>query len=319
MLRLKKHIKSEFFDAADECLSKGSCNYYDKVYLEAKFMNLCYNKTAFPILQKYMEIIEPCYTSFYECFHDLLIEKYPEKIIWNSFCVNARRIDYIRKNFDKINWIRLSQNRHAVQLLKENKHRICWISISENPEAIDLIKDNLDKISWQLLSSNSGAIDILERNKDKIDWKYFTVNKAIWKNGLLLEWIDVDRLDWSILCKNPNSIYLIEQYPERICWGSLSQNPKAIRLLRENTDKIQWRYLSLNYSEEAVQLMKENMDKQDEWNNDLLFSNPYIFEYDYDEIERKCNMYKEELMAACWHPLRVQRYLDMGYDWFLQI
>ena len=34
----------------------------------------------------------------------------------------------------------------------------------------------------------------------------------------------------------------------------------------------------------------------------------------YNAIEKRCSFYKEELMASCWHPLRVQRMLDMDYD-----
>ena len=276
--------------------------------------NLCYNKNAVHIVEKYITLMSGDYLIIQPHLHDIIIEKYPHKIYWRSLCQRTHRIDFIEKHWDNIRWSYLSANPFAIDLLKKNQDKICWFSLSENPAAIDLIMENLEKINWEMLSLNPAAIELLKRNQNYIYWKYMTCNSAIWKQGRLLDWIDVDKLDLSILCKNPNAIYLMEQYPERICWYSATQNPKAVPLLRKNLDKIMWMYLSLNESREAIQLMEENMDKKDEWNNELLFSNPYIFEYDYEEIQRRCDIYKEELMQVCWHPVRVQRYLDMGYD-----
>ena len=81
-----------------------------------------------------------------------------------------------------------------------------------------LLMENVDKIYWDSLAENPAAIELLEKNRDKIDWKWFTLNPAIWSpqggpNGSrLLDWIDVDKLDWTLLCKNPKSIYLMENY-----------------------------------------------------------------------------------------------------------
>jgi hypothetical protein len=64
-------------------------------------------------------------------------------------------------------------------------------------------------------------------------------------------------------------------------------NPNAISLLEKNQDKINWVWLS---------------------------SNPNIFELDYEKLDDRMNIYKEELMMVVFHPTRFCRYLDIGYD-----
>ena len=41
----------------------------------------------------------------------------------------------------------------------------------------------------------------------------------------LLDWVDIDNLDWVFLTLNPNAIHLLEKYPEKIFWKELSKNP----------------------------------------------------------------------------------------------
>ena len=50
----------------------------------------------------------------------------------------------------------------------------------------------------------------------------------------LLEWIDINKLQWDYLSFNPNAIYLLEKHPEKINWYLLSCNPNAIYLLEKN-------------------------------------------------------------------------------------
>ena len=37
-----------------------------------------------------------------------------------------------------------------------------------------------------------------------------------------------------------------------------------------------------------------------------------IFELDYDAIEKRCSIYKEELIATALHPSRIEEYLKQG-------
>ena len=54
----------------------------------------------------------------------------------------------------------------------------------------------------------------------------------------LRDWINLDKIDWVCLSKNPNAIHLLEQNPEKINWAYLSINSNAIHLLEKNLDKI---------------------------------------------------------------------------------
>ena len=64
----------------------------------------------------------------------------------------------------------------------------------------------------------------------------------------LLDWIDINNLNWAYLSTNPNAIPLLEKNPDKIYWDRLSTNPNAIHLLEENPNKILWTYLSKNPS-----------------------------------------------------------------------
>jgi hypothetical protein len=54
----------------------------------------------------------------------------------------------------------------------------------------------------------------------------------------LLDWIDINELDWDGLfglsC-NPNAIHLLEANPDKINWNILSRNPNAIHLLEKKS------------------------------------------------------------------------------------
>ena len=46
----------------------------------------------------------------------------------------------------------------------------------------------------------------------------------------LLHWIDIKKLNWDSLSKNPKAIHLLEANPEKINWYLFSGNPNAIHL-----------------------------------------------------------------------------------------
>lgn len=74
----------------------------------------------------------------------------------------------------------------------------------------------------------------------------------------------------------------------KIRWDFLSQNPQAIRLLEQNLDKINW-----------CDLIK----------------NPSIFEIDYQDLQQRIEVFKEELIQKCYHPERLVYYLETyNYD-----
>ena len=79
------------------------------------------------------------------------------------------------------------------------------------------------------------------------------------KNKVLLDWINIEKLDWDLLSQNPNAIYLLKVFPTKINWKYLSKNPNAIELLQGNQDKIHWKSLSSNKN--AITILKKNKDK----------------------------------------------------------
>jgi hypothetical protein len=134
---------------------------------------------------------------------------------------------------------------------------------------------------------------------------------------ILLDWVDIDMLDWdelmnnpnahnlietavlnnpdvinwNRLCLNPNAIHILETVlqhdPDKINWYNLSKNPNAIHLLeialQEDPDKIDWKYLSANPN--AIHILEKHPDKID-WK--CLSTNPnaiHILEKHPDKID----------------------------------
>ena len=79
------------------------------------------------------------------------------------------------------------------------------------------------------------------------------------KNKKLLSWIELDKLSWFGLSRNPNAIQLLRNNIDKIYWSELSLNEMAICLLRENYSKIDWNNLSMNTG--AIDLLRDNQDK----------------------------------------------------------
>ena len=82
---------------------------------------------------------------------------------------------------------------------------------------------------------------------------------------ILLDWVDIDMLDYIELTSNPNAytIYeiLTQYYPEKISWHHISENPNVMRTLENNPDKIEWYQLSRNPSYTAIHMLENNLDK----------------------------------------------------------
>ena len=125
----------------------------------------------------------------------------------------------------------------------------------------------------------------------------------------LRNWVDVDKIYWPKLSKNPNAIHLLEKNLDKIDWNMLSSNPNAIHLLEKNLDKIDWVVLSSNPN--AIHLLEKNLHKID-W--EYLALNPAIFEYDYDSMYTRCNIYKEELIANRLHPRNFSKFKEWGEE-----
>ena len=102
-------------------------------------------------------------------------------------------------------------------------------------------------------------------------------------------WIDINKLDWIALSRNPNAIELLKENKDKINWIELSSNKNAIELLKENQDKISWFYFS---------------------------QNPNIFTYDYKLMKEnmKNSGIAEELMSVIFHPKNMNKWIDWGFS-----
>ena len=76
----------------------------------------------------------------------------------------------------------------------------------------------------------------------------------------LLDWIDINKLEWFYLSTNPNAIKLLQENQNKINWCLLSLNNNEIELLRENQDKICWNSISANKN--AISLLSEKIKKK---------------------------------------------------------
>ena len=110
-----------------------------------------------------------------------------------------------------------------------------------------------------------------------------SLNRPIYK---LLDWIDMNDLDWDMLSFNTRAIQLLEENPEKINWDYLSSHINAIELLEKNQDKIDWYNIS---------------------------GNPSIFELDYEKMRNNNQDMYEELIKEVMKPSRVFKNPDYDY------
>ena len=121
----------------------------------------------------------------------------------------------------------------------------------------------------------------------------------------------MDKIGWEDLSTNLGAIQLLENNPENINWYMLSINPNAVHLLEQNIDKINWFYLSK--ISKAIHILEKNINKIIYFE---LSSNPSIFEYDYEAMRNRINLFKEELVAKQFHPKNMDKFVSWGFDEF---
>ena len=105
----------------------------------------------------------------------------------------------------------------------------------------------------------------------------------------LHDWIDVDKLNWDYLQKNPHALHILEQNLDKLNWVRLSSNPNAIHIIEKNLDKVKMKDLTIN---------------------------PNIFKpvYDYKAIKLHFESLHKELATLFYHPLRMNPEYIMLFD-----
>lgn len=289
--------------------------------------DLVLRNNAIPFIEKHIDILNA------ECLQKLsrnpfavdMLERHIDKISWNDFVNNPNAIHVVEKNLDlcfkAINWrgrsdllrhpnfIHILEN-HEDKVLNELLFNDCLPTLAKIPNPIytDLLEKYMKKYPekipdkgasyfWNDLCQNPAAIRILENHLDKLT-----------------------NYSWQILTKNPNAIPIIKHRLDKLDdmgWRYLSENPNAISILEENIEKINWYGLSTNpngiyifekYPEKIKLVCYTFVDYEN-------FSiNSPIFDIDYDAIEKRCSIYKEELIAVALHPSRIEQYISLGIN-----
>jgi hypothetical protein len=218
-------------------------------------------------------------------------------------------------------------NNCAFKLLNENQDKIDWSNIcyNDNPKVVaEIIDKNLDKnISWFILSKNSNdkAVEILLRpeNINKIDYDFLAINS----NDKVFDMIEknLDKINFEYLITNPNK--------------------KIIEIFRNNKDKISWYYLSMNTNTYIKEYIfnnfnddKDNICEISSFNEYLKISlvvvktdeNDYIYHnwlnsfytnmyrMDFRKMKMNFQEFGEELIKEVYHPRRVCKWIEAGYD-----
>lgn len=210
---------------------------------------------------------------------------------WNkALCKNKNSFPYLKQNLKKwlpvhIKWI--SSHCNDIHFLMKHKKSIDYKNLSSNQNIFfdkdvqDILSQNLNKVDWWELSMNKNAVSFLKKYPKKIIWQAACLNKS----SEMLNWIEElylsNNLDmtenWAFLSCNKEAIHFLKKYKDFIDKRNINLNSNAVPFLRENPDLIDYKVLCYNNSKEAIELLKERIEKG--FIEDLCFeylsTNPY--------------------------------------------
>ena len=244
------------------------------------------------------------------------------EINWKGLSENPSptAIKMLRKNINKADFGGLFRNTNpnSLELLRsflaigdnrmkyDRTNRKIFAKACEHPHVVRHLSGSIHKLKWghlKILSANPHAIPLLETHPHKINW--------------------------SEIYKNPNAGPLIEKYenyPHKktdiiVAYETLFPHTKheiyeMVDILRKidkgGYDWDMWKMLAQNPNSEMVRrIMEKNWEKIN-WS--YLSDRPDIFEFCYEGLKKRCDIYREDLMKVAMHPSRIQRLLDMGYE-----
>jgi hypothetical protein len=275
---------------------------------------------------------------FIEKYIDILNNGNLQQLSKNPFAV-----EMLKRNINKISWNDFVNNPNCIHVIEENID-ICFDSLDNNgkigllshPNFIHIVKKNENIIIDKLFCSNilgfialqkkSIYMDLLEKYLNKYPdkkpvkeasyfWNYLSENPF----AISLIENNMDKLNensWNILAGNYNAIHIIENNLFRLNsqgWRNLSENHKAISILEKNFDNINW--FNLSYNINGYQIFQSFPDKISSYSfldYENISINDCIFEVDYENISKRCSLYKEELLSTALHPSRIEAYFNQG-------
>jgi hypothetical protein len=201
--------------------------------------------------------------------HDFLLEKYPDKIKWDSTIIsNDYAVDFICENIDKV-------RKEALHLISDKRFTKYYENISKIPyysrHFIDKIEKNIYK--------KSGLFSNKKRKKSEINVNCFLYNpeayKIFEKYENEINWNELKKYSESFeFLKNPKSFPFFLRHQEKINSVYIFINPCVIEYAKKNVEKIDWNYISSN--DNIIDFMFSNSN------------NKYILEYDIKKFDIGC-------------------------------
>jgi hypothetical protein len=219
------------------------------------------------------------------------------KDIWSGtmfdsrFLENENCMDLFIKYLEIDPILLYSKNEEDIKYLKYkiSKKKFSWFCLSRNthPFAMQIIKLFPEKIHHYIVTNPSPyAVDLITEFMQNFDFE-----NSVSGNYLLMDTIH-------LLCgnKNPKVLELLHNYnPEYYRWDLLSENPSAIPFL-----------------------LNSNIGYKSNVRIEYLLKNPNIFQYNYENIKENISSFKEELIQRVWCPANVLKWLEQGYEDFLE-
>jgi hypothetical protein len=193
----------------------------------------------------------------------------------------------------------LNENSCVMEFLRENKTKIVISVLSKNSSdaAVDLLLEL--QVDWFAASFNTN---------DRITCYFPEINKPLCITALsgntsdfVVNWLlstkMYDQIFWPSFCTNPNK-YAVEHIfhlsmtnpnDKRIDWGNLCRNPSksVFEILRNNQNKIDWK---------------------------IFLKNPICFSYNYEMIEKRVSVFKEELTSIALSPEKVMHAISTARE-----
>jgi len=274
---------------------------------------------------------------------------------WEYLCSHKEGIDLIieHKKINYLNfrcWKMILSSFSHYQMILDNLERFTksktnmweYICLNEHPQIVSLIAENIPIINrlknsitcWENICLNKGATEIINIHFDSLYEKgllaFISQNDNACKilNNkieLITQFKNLKFIIPNIVSnekKNRDLILEIFSYPTKTdyswdIWMYLFRCETLVHLIENNFDSIFKKCYSLYDlcgNKEAIHLIEKCLPfLEDEWS--YLSENPSIFEPDYDSIEQKTEVFKEELISAVFHPKKMVYYLDKyNYD-----
>jgi hypothetical protein len=249
----------------------------------------------------------------------------------------------------------LSSNPRAINLLKKHTQEVSFSGLLQNPnpQAVELIVNHIDYSKnhiWDgAFLQNENCMELFIRylhikpelldSRDEDDRMY------------VRSLIRLRKFSWYYLCLNPHpcAIKILKLFPENVnkiivtnpspdaydiirrilvhhaetdTDGEIirtvcrNTNPRVLELLDGySSDMYDWVRLCQNPSAIPILMREENRNKI---KVTYLLKNPNIFVYNYDNMKKNTEVFKEELMRKVWHPSNISRWLEQGFDDFLE-